>query len=114
MTGNRGALKPQYAKDPPPFAANQFSEAAFINAVKSIVKNASSQTRGLYDKGVVQGQPNWVARWMLYHVCRYRDGRNKKAARSKNFYDDDSLDEVPPPQPPPPSGKLIESQPSET
>lgn len=23
------------------------------------------------------GCPNWIARWFLYHVFRYRDGRNK-------------------------------------
>lgn len=100
--GNRGALKPQYASDPPPFSANQFSEMAFINAVKTIVRSAGAQTRPLYERGAVQGQQNWVARWILYHVCRYRDGRNKKAARSKIFHDDDNIAEGPPPPPPPP------------
>ncbi|KAF6221534.1 hypothetical protein HO133_002390 [Letharia lupina] len=89
LMGNRGALKAQYARELPPFSANQFSEEAFINAVNTIVNNACSQTRSLYDQGAAQGQPNWVARWVLYHVCRYRDGRNKKAARSQNFHDDD-------------------------
>ncbi len=102
LMGNRAALKPQYAREPPPFSANQFSETAFINAVKSIVKSACTQTRGLYDQGAVPGQPNWVARWILYHVCRYRDGRNKKAAISKNFHDDDD-DKITEGLPPPPS-----------
>ncbi|CAF9922073.1 hypothetical protein IMSHALPRED_005326 [Imshaugia aleurites] len=108
LQGNCSALKHQYARERPPFSANQFSEEAFINAVRTIVRNACPQTRVLYDQGVVQGQPNWVARWILYHVCRYRDGRNKKAARSKNFHDDDD-DKItggpppPPPPPPPPS-----------
>ena len=31
-----------------------------------------------------------MIKWMLYHVCRYRDSRNKKA-RSKDFHDDDHL-----------------------
>ena len=35
---------------------------------------------------------NWVIRWMLYHVCRYRDGRNKQKAQSRKFHDDDDLD----------------------
>ena len=100
--GNRAALRPQFVREPPPFSANQFSETAFINAVKTIVRNAGPQTRSLYDLGAVQGQPNWVARWILYHVCRYRDGRNKKAARSNNFHDDDNIAEGPPPPPPPP------------
>ena len=111
LMGNRAALKPQYAREPPPFSANQFSETAFGNAVKSIVKSACSQTHGLYDQGANQGQPNWVARWILYHVCRYRDGRNKKAARSKNFHDDDNITEALPP-PPPAAGELRGSQPS--
>ena len=100
LMGNRNALKPQYARESPPFSANQFSETAFINAVRTIVNNACPQTRDLYDRGAGQDQPNWVARWILYHVCRYRDGRNKKAARSKNFHDDDHIAEIPP-QPPP-------------
>ena len=103
LQGNRAALKPQYARDPPPFSANQFSEAAFVNAVKTIVKNACPQTQGLYARGAVQDQPNWVARWILYHVCRYRDGRNKKAVRSQNFHDDDHLSGGHPP--PAPSGE---------
>ena len=102
--GNRGALKPQYAREPPPFSANQFSESAFCNAVKTIVSNACAETQGLYERGEIQEQPNWVARWILYHVCRYRDGRNKKAARSKNFHDDDNITEGPPA--PPPGGEL--------
>lgn len=101
LMGNRGALKPRYAREQAPFSANQFSEMAFFDAVKSIVRSASSQTRSLYDRGAVPGQPNWVARWILYHVCRYRDGRNKKAARSKNFHDDDNIAEGPPGPPRP-------------
>ena len=31
---------------------------------------------------------------MLYHICRYRDGRNQRA-QSRNFHDDDDLDEHP-------------------
>lgn len=31
--------------------------------------------------------------WMLYHVCRYRDGRNIRAARARDFHADDDLDE---------------------
>ena len=31
--------------------------------------------------------------WMLYHVCRYRDNRNKARATSRNFHDDDNLDD---------------------
>ena len=106
LMGNRGALKPQYARENPPFSANQFSETAFVNAINTIVRNASPQTCDLYQQGATT-TPNWVARWILYHVCRYRDGRNKKAARSKNFHDDDD-DKIaegrpPPPPPPPPS-----------
>lgn len=101
LAGNRDALKPQYANESSPFSANQFSESAFVNAVNTIVSNACPQTRILYERGASQDQPNWVARWILYHVCRYRDGRNKKAARSNNFHDDDDIARGPPPPPPP-------------
>lgn len=28
--------------------------------------------------------PNWIARWFLYHVFRYRDGRNRGGSKTHN------------------------------
>ena len=93
LDGNRAALKPEFARAPSPFAANQFTEAAFEATIKSIENNASAQTRPLYNRGRMSNGSNWVIRWMLYHVCRYRDGRNKQKAQSQKFHDDDNLDD---------------------
>ncbi len=70
-----------------------FTDAAFSNAIRTVFDNASSQTRAFYARGQGSGE-NWVIRWMLYHICRYRDSRNKKS-RGKNFHDDDDLDGPP-------------------
>ena len=92
LDGNRAALKPEYARVSSPFAANQFTEAAFEATIKSIENNACAQTRPLYNRGRMANGSNWVIRWVLYHVCRYRDGRNKQRAQSHQFHDDDNLD----------------------
>ncbi|MCJ1459560.1 hypothetical protein MMC28_009939 [Mycoblastus sanguinarius] len=101
---NRSALKPDHARSPPPFAASWFTDADFLNAVQTIYADASPQTRALYNKGRMANGDNWVIGWVLYHVCRYRDGRNQKKAVSKNFHDDDDLD-PPPPKSGPSAGK---------
>ena len=86
-------MRPEHRDAAPPYAANQFTETAISDTIARIEVNASASTRPLYARGRTIN-PNWVIRWMLYHVCRYRDARNKKA-QGKDFHDDDSLD--PPP-----------------
>jgi len=90
LRGNRRALRPEHVNAAPPFAASQFTETAINAAIVRIESNASVSTRPLYARGGTT-IPNWVIRWMLYHVCRYRDARNKKA-QGRNFHDDDALD----------------------
>lgn len=86
----RQNLRADHADSKPPWSNNQFTESALRDAVDKIWKNASKSTAVYYRRGKPGGE-NWVIRWMLYHVCRYRDSRNKKAARSQNFHDDDGL-----------------------
>ena len=93
MKENRALLRPEHAHKPPPFAAAQYTEAAFSRIVRLIWTNASQDTRGWYALGQAQNGDNWVILWMLYHVCRYRDNRNKARATSRNFHDDDNLDD---------------------
>ncbi|KAK0513864.1 hypothetical protein JMJ35_003586 [Cladonia borealis] len=88
---DRSALRREHQKAAPPYTANQFTEDAFNTAIRTIEEQASERTLPLYAKGRNDNGPNWVIRWILYHVCRYRDGRNKKA-QSKNFHDDDNLE----------------------
>lgn len=91
LKGRRDKLKPLYAHQNPPYAANQYTDAAFSATIQIIWKNASQNTKHWYDQGAVAGGDNWIICWMLYHACRYRDARNCKA--SPRFNDDDDLDE---------------------
>ena len=91
LKGRRDKLKPVYAHQNPPYAANQYTDAAFSATIQIIWKNASQNTKHWYDQGAVSGGDNWIICWMLYHACRYRDARNCKA--SPRFNDDDDLDE---------------------
>ena len=93
MRNTRATLRPEHANAQQPFAAHQFTEAAFSEAVRTIWANACTATRPWYERGRVPGD-NWIILWMLYHVCRYRDSRNSRA-RSSNFHDDDNLEQVP-------------------
>lgn len=110
LKGRRDKLKPLYAHQNPPYAANQYTDAAFSATIQIIWKNASQNTKHWYDQGAVSGGDNWIICWMLYHACRYRDARNCKA--SPRFNDDDDLDENAsegicprsPCSPPPPGG----------
>ena len=92
MRDNRALLKPEYARASPPFAANQFTDAAFRSVIRFIWMHASAETKVWYDRARVHEGDNWIISWMLYHVCRYRDPRNIRAT-SSNFHDDDDLDE---------------------
>ncbi|KAL9103105.1 MAG: hypothetical protein Q9163_001816 [Psora crenata] len=85
----RAALRPEHRSSPAPWSNSQFTDSAIREAVASIYANASPLTAQLYRRGRPGGD-NWVARWVLYHVCRYRDSRNKKA-RSSKFEDDDEF-----------------------
>lgn len=91
LKGRRDKLKPLYAHQNPPYAANQYTDAAFSATIQIIWKNASQNTKHWYDQGAVSGGDNWIICWMLYHACRYRDARNCKA--SPRFNDDDDMDE---------------------
>ncbi|KAL2059475.1 hypothetical protein ABVK25_000768 [Lepraria finkii] len=88
---NRSALRREHRNAEPPWTANQFTEDTFNAAIATIEAQASPRTKVLYARGRNGNGPNWVIRWILYHVCRYRDGRNRKA-QSRNFHDDDELD----------------------
>ncbi|KAL8931894.1 MAG: hypothetical protein Q9216_007034 [Gyalolechia sp. 2 TL-2023] len=92
LQGRSDLLRPEYASQEPPYAAAHFTAEAFSSVVRSIYLGASSEARVYYNRGRVAQGDNWVISWMLYHVCRYRDGRNIRA-RSRDFHADDDLDE---------------------
>ncbi|KAL8815035.1 MAG: hypothetical protein Q9223_005790 [Gallowayella weberi] len=92
LQGRRDLLRPEYANQDPPYAAAHFTAAAFSAVVRSIYASSTSETRPYYNRGRTSQGDNWVISWMLYHVCRYRDGRNIRA-RSREFHADDDLDD---------------------
>lgn len=94
LRGQRSLLRAQFRNSPPPYAANQFTDEAFKSCVRFIWSNSRHPTREWYDRAGTPGGDNWIIAWMLYHICRYRDGRNQRA-QSRNFHDDDDLDETP-------------------
>lgn len=57
----------------------QHFDPDFINtAINNIWKSGSANARKFYDIGHDMKQKNWVIKWLLWHVCRYRDWRNRK------------------------------------
>lgn len=83
---SRDNLVENIRKDPsvqPPFAWDNLSETARHKEILNIYRNASPQTRRYYDVGAWRDGPNeenWVVKWCLWHVFRYRDNRNRARA----------------------------------
>jgi hypothetical protein len=64
----------------PPFSNAQLNETATHREILNIYQHARPETRSFYEMGRdIQGleEENWVIRWLLWHVFRYRDNRNK-------------------------------------
>jgi hypothetical protein len=71
-----------------PYGVHMLSEAAQYKEVQNIFATASPETRAVYELGQYtdglgpfgdrQGPlDNWIIRWCLWHVFRYRDDRNR-------------------------------------
>ncbi|KAF2675241.1 hypothetical protein BT63DRAFT_409343 [Microthyrium microscopicum] len=86
-------LTPQAQSTPglkPPFSSNMIMETAQYKAVCEIYALSSPTTREQYAKGNFQDGSqwdNWVIRWCLWHVFRYRDERNRnRSHRGSGYY----------------------------
>ena len=83
MTATPDSLAPQFRDDPtvePPYSNAQISETAIHREILRIYQSARRETKVIYDLGRDTDrveEENWVIRWMLWHVFRYRDNRNK-------------------------------------
>lgn len=83
MTASPDSLAPQYRDDPrvePPYSNAQISETAIHREIMRIYHTARRETREIYDLGHDNErveEENWIIRWMLWHVFRYRDNRNR-------------------------------------
>jgi len=90
MTSSPRCLAARYCQDhdtKPPYSNIQISERAILEEVVRIYRDASRETRELYELGWVENgfgkeRENWIIRWMLWHVARYRDNRNKRISRN--------------------------------
>ena len=83
LTASADSLAPQFKDDPsvaPPYSNAQISETAIHREILRIYDFARRETKPVYDLGRdidrVE-EENWVIRWMLWHVFRYRDSRNR-------------------------------------
>ncbi|KAK3045215.1 hypothetical protein LTR09_013078 [Extremus antarcticus] len=83
MSATAESLAPQFRDDPtvePPYSSSQISETAIHREILRIYAMARRETKPVYDLGRDTAgieEENWVIRWMLWHVFRYRDNRNK-------------------------------------
>lgn len=93
MTATRDSLVPSARRDSaiePPYTFNQMDEKAVQREVLAIYQRARPETKILYNLGrdIYMGQEeNWIIRWLLWHVFRYRDDRNsalRRTTRSEN------------------------------
>lgn len=86
-TSSRSILKPEYAsnlKVHRPYKWGHLNQAAINTAICEIWGNGGQSPRKFYDLGRSEDPKvyNWVLKWLLWHVCRYRDWRNRKGASS--------------------------------
>ncbi|KAF2720351.1 hypothetical protein K431DRAFT_304354 [Polychaeton citri CBS 116435] len=59
----------------------QIGEAAIHREIIRMYKGARPETRQIYDLGqdlLGPAEENWIIRWMIWHVFRYRDIRNRR------------------------------------
>ena len=83
MSANPNSLLPRLINDPnvkPPYSNTQISEAAMHRETLYIFETARPETRHIYERGhYIEGgnEENWIIKWLLWHVFRYRDNRNR-------------------------------------
>lgn len=86
------------------YPSSWVDEQIFDAEVAYIFRNAQPATKILYDlahDGLAVHSANWIIQWMLWHVFRYRDGRQKpKAGRgSATSEEGDASSALPGPSP---------------
>ncbi|THV88140.1 hypothetical protein D6D29_00157 [Aureobasidium pullulans] len=94
------SLLPQLRGDPdirPPYSNIQICESAIHAEIFKIYREASPETKTMYEKGHDTesfNEENWIIRWMLWHVFRFRDSRNKPGKSSQVRSKSTSTDEA--------------------
>lgn len=65
-----------------PYSYGDFTEVAIHAAVQTIIQNASPITKPLFSGDSYRdGDRDWIASWILYHLFRNRDCRNWNRSR---------------------------------
>ncbi|GAB7364507.1 hypothetical protein MBLNU230_g5316t1 [Neophaeotheca triangularis] len=83
MTDNQDALIPQLrdtAQAGVPYSYSQISETVLHREILRVYREARPETKMYYNLGRdTEGvnEENWVIRWLIWHVFRYRDNRNR-------------------------------------
>ena len=82
LTEDKEALLPELRNTglEPPYSHAHVTETAIHREILRIYQRARPETRQVYDLGrdlERVEEENWVIRWMLWHVFRYRDNRNR-------------------------------------
>lgn len=81
-----------------PYSNSDIPETYRHREILNIYRLASSDTRPYYDCGrdiELLEEENWVIRWLLWHVFRYRDDRNRnrrQASPSRSSSEDQNMD----------------------
>ena len=81
----------------PPYSHAHVSETAIHREILRIYQRARAETKQVYDLGRDVDrveEENWVIRWMVWHVFRYRDNRNRNR-RAASANGDTDLDPDP-------------------
>ncbi|KAK0940513.1 hypothetical protein LTR29_007972 [Friedmanniomyces endolithicus] len=102
LTENREALvlELRHTGLEPPFSHAQISETAIHREILNMYYRARPETRVIYDLAHDRErleEENWVVRWLLWHVFRYRDNRNRNRRGPSNGgpgEDDDDDDDT--------------------
>jgi len=79
LTADRSHMK-QNSKHKPPYDWSDLRERSKEEAIALIAKGGNEYT--LYYWNLAgPTNPNWIAKWFLYHKFRYRDGRNRNGTK---------------------------------
>lgn len=88
-TSSRSILKNEYASNfgvQRPYKWAHLNPTTINSAIAEIWRQGQPWPRRFYDLGRSEDPKvyNWVLKWLLWHVCRYRDWRNRKGRASNS------------------------------
>ncbi|KAH7346895.1 hypothetical protein BKA65DRAFT_382883, partial [Rhexocercosporidium sp. MPI-PUGE-AT-0058] len=87
LISHKSHLK-ENGKRKPPYDWSDIQERAKDDAMAMIVQGGGQYTEYFWKIGATEdNNPNWVAKWFLYHKFRYRDGRNRAQKCGEKHHD---------------------------